>query len=168
MDSYSEKWRLLCFHVCPWLDLYPTGDYALLSERQIGENVRRAIDDTWGEVLTFEGELCDTRFSKCCGGLTERFSTCWEDVDYPYLTRVEDPFCNTSDESVLSQVLNDYDLETKDFYRWEVQYGKAELAALISERSGCDIGDLLALEPLERGVSGRIKLLRIVGSTRGT
>ena len=130
----------------------------------VGENVRRAIDDTWGEVLTFDGKLCDTRFSKCCGGVTEQFSTCWEDADYPYLTRVEDPFCNTSDASVLSQVLNDYDLETKDFYRWTAQYDRSELAALISERSGYDIGELVALEPLERGVSGRIKLLRIRGT----
>ena len=130
----------------------------------IGDNVRTAIDSTWGEVLTFDGKLCDTRFSKCCGGLTELFSTCWEDVDYPYLARVEDPFCNTSDEKVLSQVLNDYDLETKDFYRWTAEYGIDELSALISERSGNDIGRLVALEPLERGVSGRIKLLRIRGT----
>ena len=130
----------------------------------VGDSVREAIDSTWGEVLTFDGKLCDTRFSKCCGGLTEQFSTCWEDVDYPYLTRVEDPFCNTSDESVLSQVLNDYDLETKDFYRWTAEYGIDELSALISERSGHDIGRLIALEPLERGVSGRIKMLRIRGT----
>ena len=130
----------------------------------VGENVRKAIDSTWGEVLTFDGKLCDTRFSKCCGGVTEQFSTCWEDVDYPYLTRVEDPWCNTSDEEVLSQVLNDYDLETKDFYRWTAEYDRKELAALISERAGRDIGQLLSLEPLERGVSGRIKLLRIRGS----
>ena len=130
----------------------------------VGAHVRQAIDDTWGEVLTFDGRLCDTRFSKCCGGLTERFSTCWEDKDEPYLTCVKDPWCNTSDESVLSQVLNDYDLETRDFYRWTAEYDKTDLAALISERSGHDIGELVALEPLERGVSGRIKLLRIRGT----
>ena len=130
----------------------------------VGEQVRQAIDDTWGEVLTYDGRLCDTRFSKCCGGLTELFSTCWEDKDEPYLTRVEDPWCNTSDQTVLSQVLNDYDLETKDFYRWTAEYDRKELAALISERSGHDIGDLVALEPLERGVSGRIRLLRIRGT----
>ena len=130
----------------------------------VGETVRRAIDDTWGEVLMYDGRLCDTRFSKCCGGVTELFSTCWEDADEPYLTRVEDPYCNTSDGKILSQVLNDYDLETKDFYRWTLAYGRAELAALISERCGHDIGELIALEPLERGVSGRIKLLRIRGT----
>ena len=92
------------------------------------------------------------------------FSTCWEDTDYPYLTRVEDPYCNTSDDAVLSQVLNDYDLETKDFYRWTVEYDRDVLSALISERSGHDICTLEAIEPLERGVSGRIKLLRIRGS----
>ena len=130
----------------------------------VGDAVREAIDSTWGEVLTYDGHLCDTRFSKCCGGLTELFSTCWEDTDYPYLTRVEDPYCNTSDDAVLSQVLNDYDLETKDFYRWTVEYDRDVLSALISERSGHDIGTLEAIEPLERGVSGRIKLLRIRGS----
>ena len=76
-------------------------------------------------------------------------------------------FCDTADEAVLSQVLNEYDLETKDFYRWRVEYGCRELAELIRRRSGIDFGDeIRALEPLERGASGRIWLLRIVGSAR--
>ena len=133
-----------------------------------------AVLSTWGEVLTFEGALCDTRFSKCCGGMTERFSTCWENRDYPYLAPVKDApagggpdFCDTADESVLSQVLNDYDLETKDFYRWRVEYDRRELADLIRRRSGIDFGEeIRALEPLECGDSGRIRLLRIVGSAR--
>ena len=137
----------------------------------VGETVRRAVDETWGLVLTHDGELCDARFSKCCGGLSERFSTCWEDRDLPYLAALPDTpdhrpgnvFCDTQDPEILSQVLHDYDLETKDFYRWRVEYGRAELSALIARRSGHDIGLVQALEPLETGPSGRIKTLRIVG-----
>lgn len=139
----------------------------------VGENVRKAIDQTWGEVLTSDGEIADARFYKCCGGLTEKFSACWEDKDYPYLvvqpdTPDHDPgaraFCDTSDQDILSQVLNDYDLETKDFFRWTVEYSRESLAQLISRRSGHEIGEILDLQPLERGGSGRITLLRIVGS----
>ncbi|MBR1407162.1 MAG: DUF4922 domain-containing protein [Bacteroidales bacterium] len=140
----------------------------------IGKTVRQAIDQTWGEVLTYGGELCDARFSKCCGGMSERFSTCWEDRDEPYLAALPDtpdhgdgdPFCDTHDETVLQQVLNDYDLETKDFYRWTEEYGVEELSALIARRSGFDIGRLTALEPLETGPSGRICKLRIVGTKK--
>ena len=130
----------------------------------IGENVRTAIDQTWGKILTYEGKVCDTRFSKCCGGLTEQFSTCWEDKDMPYLPVKEDPWCNTSDPAVLTQVLNDYDLETPDFYRWEEDHPVEELSAIVRERSGIDIGTLTGLVPLERGGSGRIKLLRFEGT----
>lgn len=139
----------------------------------VGENVRKAIDQTWGEVLTSEGEICDARFSKCCGGVMEEFSACWEDKDYPYLQAIPDTpgndpegksFCDTSDEGILRQVLNDYDLETKDFYRWTTRYNRAVLADLITRRSGYEIGALNALTPLERGKSGRITKLRIEGS----
>ena len=132
----------------------------------VGEKVREAIDETWGLVLRCGGELVDARFYKCCGGRTERFSTAWADVDYPYLPVQEDPWCDTHDKEILGQVLNDYDLETEDFHDWTVRYGRKELAELIVRRSGVDIGDLVALEPLERGGSGRIKLLRIVGTKR--
>ncbi len=160
----------------------------------VGENVRKAIDQTWGEVLTYDGKICDARFSKCCGGMMEHFSTCWADADFPYLEAVPDApdgklavndlsdeknaeewilggasenpeiFCNTSDKSILSQVLNDYDLETEDFFRWQVRYSRRELSDLISRRSGHDIGLLKDIKPLERGASGRIKLLSIVGT----
>ena len=130
----------------------------------VGEKVRAAIDETWGLTLRSGGELVDARFYKCCGGRTERFSTAWADEDYPYLTVHDDPWCDTHDKEILSQVLNDYDLETEDFHDWTVRYKRADLAALITKRSGVDIGDLVALEPLERGGSGRIKKLRIVGS----
>ena len=130
----------------------------------VGEAVREAIDETWGQVLRYNGELVDARFHKCCGGRTERFSAAWEDVDYPYLTVHEDPWCNTRDEAVLQQVLNDYDLETKDFHDWEVRYDVEELSALFAERSGEDVGLITAIEPLERGGSGRITRLRVTGT----
>ena len=132
----------------------------------VGDKVRAAVDETWGLVLRSGGELADARFYKCCGGRTERFSTAWADKDYPYLTVHDDPYCDTHDKEVLSQVLNDYDLETKDFHDWTVRYDRKGLSALITRKSGVDIGDLVALEPLERGGSGRIKLLRIVGTKR--
>ena len=130
----------------------------------VGDKVRDAIDETWGQVLRYDGELVDARFYKCCGGRTELFSTAWADKDYPYLTVHDDPWCNTDDKEILGQVLNDYDLETVDFHDWTVRYSRAELSALITRKSGVDIGDLEALEPLERGGSGRIKKLRIKGS----
>ena len=130
----------------------------------VGAKVREAIDETWGQVLRYEGDLVDARFYKCCGGRTERFSTAWADVDYPYLTVHDDPWCDTHDKVVLGQVLNDYDLETEDFHDWTVRYSRADLSALITRKSGVDIGDLVALEPLERGGSGRIKRLRITGT----
>lgn len=159
----------------------------------VGDNVRKAVDETWGEVLTDNGKLCDARFSKCCGGMMEKFSTCWEDKDFPYLKTLPDTpeeeqipdltveenaekwitgeipqaeksFCNTSDVAALSQVLNDYDMETRDFFRWKARYTRGELSALISQRSGQDIGLLESIEPLKRGPSGRIELLSIKGS----
>lgn len=139
----------------------------------LGANVRIAVAETRGQVLKYDGAICDARFSKCCGGVMERFSTCWEDKDYPYLQPLPDIpaeggrcFCDTDDESVLSQILNDYDLETRDFYRWEVRYAVPELSELVRRRSGIDFGEIRRLEPLERGESGRISRLRIVGSAR--
>ena len=130
----------------------------------VGINVRKAIDQTWGQVLRYGGKICDTRFSKCCGGRTELFSTCWEDKDYPYLKSVDDPWCDCHDQTVLSQVLNDYDLETSDFHDWEQRYTIKELSELVRSRTGIDFGEIVALEPVERGPSGRIKYLRIRGT----
>lgn len=141
--------------------------------RVTGETVRKVIDATWGQVLTCNGELCDARFSKCCGGVMETFDTCWEDKDVPYLqplpdTLDHDPkaqaFCDTVDKDILGQVLNNYDQETTDFYRWTRTYDRAELAALIEKRSGIRIGELKSMTPLERGASGRIMKLKIEGS----
>ena len=137
----------------------------------VGAGVRRAIDETWGQVLTCGGEICDTRYSKCCGGRTELFSTCWEEKDFPYLQSVPDtpeaggdPFCDTHDPAVLRQVLNDYDQETADFFAWQVRYTRAVLSELVRSRTGIDFGEIRELIPLERGVSGRIKYLEIVGT----
>ena len=132
--------------------------------------VDEVISATWGEILQYDGKVCDARFSKCCGGVTERFSTCWEERDYPYLAPVKDApdggrdFCDTQDETILSQVLNDYDLETQDFYKWRTVYDRKALSELILRRSGMDFGEIRELVPLKRGASGRIYELRIVGT----
>ncbi|MBQ3188800.1 MAG: SpoIID/LytB domain-containing protein [Bacteroidaceae bacterium] len=155
------------------------------------DRVEQAVAETAGIVLTHDGVVCDARFSKCCGGMTERFSACWETVDMPYLQAFRDvadkngsvdltneenarawietspeAFCNTADKTILEQVLNGYDLETNDFYRWQVKYGRQELSELVRERSGIDFGLIEALQPVERAASGRIVRLRIVGNKR--
>lgn len=134
-----------------------------------GDTVRKAIDQTWGQVLSYKGELCDARYSKCCGGLTERYSACWEDIDFPYLQSVADndggkDFCDCEDDAILEQVLNDYDLKTRDFYRWKVRYRSDELSDLLKRRTGRDLGEIQSMEDLERGDSGRIISLRIKGT----
>ena len=143
--------------------------------RATGKTVRKAVDATWGQALLYEGELCDARFSKCCGGVMESFDTCWDDVQKPYLrplpdTPGHDPagksFCDTADKDILTQVLNNYDRETADFYRWTVSYGRDELADLIGKRSGIRIGELVDMKPLSRGGSGRICRLEIRGSEK--
>lgn len=141
----------------------------------VGDTVRKAIDQTWGLVLTSGGEICDARFSKCCGGTMEVFSTCWGDKDYSYLKALPDTpdcaedgvvFCDTQDESILSQVLNDYDLETRDFYRWKTEYSRSEVSDLVRRRSGIDFGTIRDLVPIERGPSGRLKRLKVIGEKK--
>ncbi len=161
--------------------------------RQTTDKVREAVDTTRGQVLTdpADGSLCDARFSKCCGGVFEEFEACWEPIHYSYLVPRRDSvnpldfpnlrpeaaasewinsrpeaFCNTSDPEILSQVLNNYDQETTDFYRWDVTYDQATLAELIKRRSGIDFGHIKALVPVERGTSGRLIRLRIEGTKR--
>lgn len=160
--------------------------------RQSTPTVVEAIAATRGKVLTTEGgKLCDARFSKCCGGVFEEFENCWEPVHHSYLEARRDTddemnfpdltveenarewilgrpesFCNTSDSHILSQVLNNYDQETTDFYRWTVEYTREEIARLARERSGIDFGDIIDLQPVARGTSGRLYRLRIVGTKR--
>ena len=153
--------------------------------------VRDAIDATRGQVITFGGEICDARFSKCCGGVTELFETCWEPVQHPYLQSFVDDarqpdgfdtdltkednarrwienapsaFCNTNDATILRQVLNSYDQETADFYRWRVEYTAEQLTDIVRRKTGIDFGLITSLEPIERGPSGRIVKLRITGT----
>ncbi|MDE6628221.1 MAG: SpoIID/LytB domain-containing protein [Muribaculaceae bacterium] len=139
--------------------------------RQTTSTVERAVELTRGQVLTYGGEIADARFHKCCGGVTELFENCWEPVNHPYLQRVEDtlpgesrPLCDTYDATVLRQVLNGYDRESNDFFRWNVTYSAEELAELLKRRSGIDFGEIERIVPLERGASGRIVRLLVQGT----
>ncbi len=126
-----------------------------------------AVRATKGQVLAYDGQLCDARFSKCCGGKTEEFQYCWEDTPKPYLQSVDCPYCNTNDEKTLRQVLNDYDQESiPSFYNWRVEYTQQELTELIARKTRLDLGDIQELIPLSRGKSGRIWRLQLVGSKR--
>ena len=134
----------------------------------ISDKLAEAINATRGEVLTYAGELCDARFSKCCGGQTEEFQYCWDDTPKPYLQSVADPFCDTNDEHVLRQVLRDFDQQTiPSFYRWTVEYTQDELSELIARKTQLDLGTISDLIPLSRGKSGRIWRLQLVG-TKGS
>ena len=158
--------------------------------KETSPHVAEAIGHTRGQVLMSEGEICDARFSKCCGGAMEEFQYCWEDSPKPYLKAIgdtpeetipdltveanaeewirtsPDSFCNTTDKHILSQVLNDYDQETTDFYRWCVDYTQTELSQLINSKLGIDFGQIVDLVPVERGKSGRLCQLKIVGTKR--
>ncbi|MCH5347550.1 MAG: SpoIID/LytB domain-containing protein, partial [Muribaculaceae bacterium] len=153
-------------------------------------SVAEAIAATRGQVLTDDtGTLCDARFSKCCGGVFEEFENCWEPVHYSYLEARRDApdednfpdltteeaaqdwilsrpeaFCNTDDPEILTQVLNNYDQETTDFYRWKVRLGREEIARLTRERTGIDFGEIKDLVPVARGTSGRLYRLEVVGT----
>lgn len=129
----------------------------------VGDDCRRAIDQSWGMLLSYQGELCDTRYSKCCGGKSEKYSTCWEDTDFPYLQSVEDSFCNCSDDSILSTILNDYDLETKDFHDWSYTISREELSKIFERKTGHKIGKIASIKALKRGDSGRICSLEVTG-----
>ena len=141
-----------------------------------------AVRATSGEFLRYNGAICDARFSKSCGGITERYATAWEDEDIPYLDSIYDgaaqshshnpeqwirssppAYCNTSDSELLARVLPGFDQETRDFYRWRVEYTPEELAALIRSRLGADLGPVRELQPLARGPSARIYRLKISG-----
>jgi putative glycosyltransferase len=163
--------------------------------RASNEAVVEAVKATRGQILTSGDDICDARFSKCCGGATEEFEYCWEDKHLSYLTSIRDiapgnlsgirpalpdltreeeaekwirsnppSFCHTEDEEILRQVLNDYDRETTDFYRWRVEYTQDELSGLIEENLKTDFGSILDLIPVERGRGGHISRLRIVGT----
>ena len=130
------------------------------------QHVEEAVSLTRGQILTYDGDICDARFHKCCGGVTEEFQYCWEDTPKPYLVSVQDPWCNTTDKHILSQVLNDYDQETPDFYRWTVDYTQEQISELVSRKLNIDFGTITDLIPLEMGKSGRICRLKIVGTKK--
>jgi stage II sporulation protein D len=154
----------------------------------ISDNARRAIEATRGQVLMYNGKICDARFSKCCGGITEDFENVWQPVKVQYLVAVKDfntdrvdnpvgvtddyfttspeAFCNTSDPEVLRQVLIDFDRSTTNFYRWTVEYTRQEISGLLAKKSGTDFGEIVDMVPLERGNSGRIIRLKIIGTKR--
>ena len=134
--------------------------------KQSSPAVEQAIQATRGQILAYEDEICDTRFSKCCGGQTEEFQYCWEDTPKPYLLSFHDPYCNTNDKHILSQVLNDFDQETPDFYRWTVEYSQEQLSELVNRKLKDDFGTITDLITLERGKSGRIWKLKIVGTKK--
>ena len=142
----------------------------------------QAVRETAQQFVVFDSGICDARFSKCCGGVTEDYRTSWDDRTVPYLIPVGDgpggipqvdaqwirgrpeAYCDTTDTELLSQILPGFDQETTDFYRWQVAYSKQDLAELVCRRTGLDLGEDLRLEPLVRGVSGRIVNLRIEGT----
>ncbi|MEG1738389.1 MAG: SpoIID/LytB domain-containing protein [Odoribacter sp.] len=151
--------------------------------------VSDAIHTTRGEVLISDGKICDARFSKCCGGVTERFENTWEPIKHNYLNSITDTptpiitgdlsqekaarewilssppaFCHTDDPHILSEVLNHYDQETQHFYRWQEEYTPEELSALVKRKLGIDFGTITDLQPIERGVSGRLIRLKIIGT----
>ena len=157
--------------------------------KETSPHVKEAVAATRGMILSYDGEICDARFYKSCGGVLEEFQYCWENIKKPYLIALRDSenendfpdltieanadkwirespasYCNTNDKSILTQVLNDYDQETSDFYRWKVNYSQQELRTLIEDKTKMSFGDILDLVPLERGKSGRIWRLKIVGS----
>ncbi len=161
--------------------------------RESTPEVSRAIDATRGQVLTFNGQICDARYSKCCGGISERFENVWEPVAHPYLSPVTDnsrqpegfdlplnseakaeqwinnqpeAFCNTHDKQVLSQVLNDYDQETLDFFRWEQSLTQEEIQELLYKKLTLSVGKIVRLVPIERGESGRLIKLHIEGTEK--
>lgn len=158
--------------------------------RIISAAAQAAVKDTLGQTLVFDGHLCDARFSKCCGGVTEQFETCWQDEHKPYLVALRDSsinegalpdlsveenarqwimsepksFCNSADGNILSESLNGYDLETPDYYRWKVEYTVEQVSDIFRRKSGLDIGDIVDLRPIRRGPSGRIYELEIQGT----
>ena len=128
--------------------------------------VAEAVNATRGQVLMYDGKICDTRFGKCCGGRTNEFQYCWENIEVPYLRSVKDPFCNTSDRRILRQVLNDYDLETHNFYEWTEELSQEEIHDRITKHLKMELGPILGMEIVEKGPGGHISKLRIVGQEK--
>lgn len=134
--------------------------------RRMNERAVEAVRATAGQVLLYGDAVCDCRYYKCCGGKTEIWRTCWEDIDVPYIQSVSCDYCKSPSSKILRLVLNDYDQETKDFRDWKVTYTDEELNEIIRTKSSIDFGEIIDLIPLHRGASGRIDRLKIVGAKR--
>ena len=155
----------------------------------LSEQAEEAIRETHGMAITYQDEICDARYSKACGGLTEEFDTAWDDKRIPYLESISDAsishhlirteeearrwilsepkaYCNTKEGALLEKILPDFDRETKGFFRWRVEYSREEMEEILREKSGFDFGTLKEITPLQRGPSGRISRLKIIGSKR--
>ena len=134
--------------------------------RSFSPQVKQAIDATRGQILVYGGEICDARFGKCCGGMTNTYRHCWDNKDLPYLQHVDDPYCSQATPQVLDQVLNDYDRETTDFLEWTVEYSQQEMQELVSENLRTDLGQITDLQDVERSQSGHLSKLKIVGTQK--
>jgi SpoIID/LytB domain protein len=143
--------------------------------KAFSRSAEQAVRETAGEMLMYGGNICDARFYKCCGGRTEDYSVAWDDQRIPYLVAIWDtpkhdpqavPYCDTNDAKLLSEILPNFDQETRDFYRWRVEYDAEDLREIIKTREGIDLGRVTDLQPLSRGVSGRIYRLKLVGTNR--
>jgi SpoIID/LytB domain protein len=155
----------------------------------VSKQAEEAVRETRGMVITYQNEICDARYSKACGGITEEFDTAWDDKRVSYLTSISDApvshqpvsteeeasawvlsepeaYCNTKDESLLNKILPDFDRETKSFFRWKIEYSRQELEEILRKKSGFDFGTLQEIVTLSRGPSGRISRLKIVGSKK--
>jgi SpoIID/LytB domain protein len=155
----------------------------------VSGKAEEAVGETYGTVITYQNEICDARYFKACGGITENFRTAWNDIQVPYLTSISDApvshrpiitekeastwilskpeaYCNIKDEDFLRIILPDFDHETKNFFRWGVEYSREELEQILHEKSGINFGTLQNIIPLHRGPSGRISRLKIIGSKR--
>lgn len=206
LSTKAEKYRTSFVNsteITRWYDREDHKDFDVCADdhcqryqgitRASTKEVEQAVRDTRGEVLMYGDAICDARYSKCCGGITELFENVWEPVSHPYIQKLidgrqppegfntdltneenairwimgnPDAFCNTTDGNILSQVLNNYDQETNDFFRWKVEYSQGELSTLVRERTGIDFGLITAMEPLSRGTSGRIIRLKITGENK--
>jgi len=162
--------------ICTWYDREAHSRFDVCADdhcqryqgitRAHNPNVRKAIEATRGMMLTYEGDVCDARFSKCCGGRSELFENCWQPVHFPYLESVECPYCDTRDQELLGRLLNSYDLATKNFHNWKERIPADFISQNILRKTGHDLGQITDMEPLDRGPSGRITRLRISGTKK--
>jgi len=199
IDMPARRSREATDEITRWYDREDHRDFQVCADdhcqryqgvsKIISPAAAQAVDETRGVFLVYENEICDARFSKSCGGVSEAFENAWEDTPIPYLQPISDAaiqhplihheaeaeqwilsspeaYCNTTDGNILRQILPSFDQETTDFFRWKVEYRREELEAILAAKSGINFGALLELAPLQRGPSGRIIKLKITGSEK--